>query len=77
MAEGILLDWIESGLEGICCELRLDKHFKHKALIVSVPGENKSRMGAGDTYVEMLGGLNLTLETYYAAGKNICILHIP
>ena len=40
MTEGILLDWIESGLEGICCELRLDRHFKHKALIVSVPGEN-------------------------------------
>jgi hypothetical protein len=77
MAEGILLDWIESGLEGICCELRLDKQFKRKALIVSVPGENKTRFGAGDTYVEMLGGLNLTLETYYAAEKNICIIHIP
>lgn len=77
MAEGILLDWIESGLEGICCELRLDKQFKRKALIVSVPGENKTRFGAGDTYAEMLGGLNLTLETYYAAEKNICIIHIP
>jgi hypothetical protein len=77
MAEGILLDWIESGLEGICCELRMDTRFKRKALMVSVPGENKTRICVEDTYVAMLGGMNLTLETYYAAEKNICIIHIP
>ena len=77
MAEGILLDWIDSGLGGICCELRMDKRFKHKALIVSVPGENKTRIHTEDTYVDMLGRMNLSLETYYAAEKNICIIHIP
>ena len=77
MAEGILLDWIDSGLDGICCELRMDTRFKRKALMVSVPGENKTRICVEDTYVEMLGGMNLTLETYYAAEKNICIIHIP
>ena len=77
MAEGVLLDWIESGLEGICCELRMDKRFKRKALMVSVPGENKTRIRSEDTYVDMLGGMNLSLETYYAAEKNICIIHIP
>lgn len=77
MAEGVLLDWIDSGLEGICCELRMDKRFKRKALMVSVPGENKTRIRAEDTYVDMLGGMNLKLETYYAAEKNICIIHIP
>ena len=77
MAEGVLLDWIESGLDGIQCELRMDKRFHHKALMVSVPGENKSRNTREDTYVDMLGGMNLTLETYYAANKNICIIHIP
>lgn len=77
MAEGVLLDWIESGLEGICCELRMDKRFNRKALMVSVPGENKTRIHSEDTYVDMLGGMNLTLETYYAAEKNICIIHIP
>lgn len=77
MAEGVLLDWIESGLEGICCELRMDKRFKRKALMVSVPGENKTRICMEDTYVNMLGSMNLTLETYYAAEKNICIIHIP
>ena len=77
MAEGVLLDWIESGLEGICCELRMDKRFNRKALMVSVPGENKTRVRTEDTYVDMLGGMNLTLETYYAAEKNICIIHIP
>lgn len=77
MAEGVLLDWIDSGLEGICCELRMDKRFKRKALMVSVPGENKTRIHSEDTYVDMLGGMDLTLETYYAAEKNICIIHIP
>ena len=77
MAEGVLLDWIESGLEGINCELRMDQRFKRKALMVSVPGGNKTSVHREDTYVNMLGGMNLTLETYYAAQKNICIIHIP
>lgn len=77
MAEGVLLDWIDSGLEGICCELRMDDRFMRKALMVSVPGENKTKVRSEDTYVEMLSEMNLTLETYYAAEKNICIIHIP
>lgn len=77
MAEGVLLDWIEGGLEGICCELRMDNRFKRKTLMVSVPGENKTKICTEDTYVDMLGGMNMTLETYYAAEKNICIIHIP
>lgn len=77
MTEGVLLDWIESGLEGISCELRMDNRFKRKALMISVPGDNKTRIHSEDTYVNMLGGMNLTLETYYAAEKNICIVHIP
>ena len=77
MAEGVLLDWIDGGLEGICCELRMDNRFNHKALMVSVPGEDKTSVHPQDTYVEMLGGMNLKLETYYAARKNICIIHIP
>ena len=77
MAEGVLLDWIEGGLEGICCELRMVSRFKRKALMVSVPGENKTKNHTEDTYVTMLDSMNLTLETYYAAEKNICIIHIP
>ena len=77
MAEGVLLDWAESGLSGICCELRMDTRFRRKSLMVSVPGENKTKISREDTYVDMLGGMNLTLETYYAAEKNICIIHIP
>jgi glycopeptide antibiotics resistance protein len=77
MAEGVLLDWAENGLGGIRCELRMDSRFHHKSLMVSVPGENKSASSREDTYVDMLSGMNLTLETYYAANKNICIIHIP
>ena len=47
------------------------------ALMVSVPGENKTKIRTEDTYVDMLGSMNLKLETYYAAEKNICIIHIP
>lgn len=46
-------------------------------LMVSVPGENKTSVRSEDTYVEMLSEMNLTQETYYAAEKNICIIHIP
>ena len=77
MTEGVLLDWAENGLGGICCELRMDKRFHHKALMVSVPGENRSNLSRENAYVDMLSGMNLTLETYYAANKNICIIHIP
>lgn len=77
MAEGVLLDWIESGLADSMCELRLDRRFNKKALLLSVYGENKIKAGASDEYVTMLEGLNLSLETYYAAEKNICIIHIP
>ena len=77
MAEGVLLDWIEAGLADIDCELRMDERYQRKALMLSVHGENKTKTRAEDTYVDMLGGMNLTLETYYAAEKNICIIHIP
>jgi glycopeptide antibiotics resistance protein len=77
MAEGVLLDWAENGLGGICCELRMVNRFRHRALMVSVPGENKTQASREDSYVDMLSGMNLTLETYYAANKNICIIHIP
>lgn len=77
MAEGVLLDWIDADLEGTLCELRMDKRFRRKALMLSVPGENKTRESIQDTYVDMFRGMNLTLVTYYAGEKNICIIHIP
>ena len=51
--------------------------FLGKSLMVSIPGENKTKISREDTYVDMLGKMNLLLETYYAAEKNICIIHIP
>ena len=77
MAEGVLLDWAEHGLVGIRCELRMDDRFCGKSLMLSVPGEDKTAIAKEDTYVDMLSGMDLTLETYYAASKNICIIHIP
>ena len=72
-----MLDWIESGLKDTLCELRMDSRFKRKSLILSVAGEDKTKINIADTYVEMLAKLNLKLETYYAGGKNICIIYIP
>lgn len=77
MAEGVMLDWIQQDLEGTLCELRMDNRFRRKALMLSVPGENKTTHPISDSYVDMFSGMNLTLETYYAAEKNICIIHIP
>ena len=77
MAEGVMLDWIEQGLGGTPCELRLDKRYKGKALILSVSGEDKTNERLSDSYTEMLQGLDLSLTTYYAAEKNICNIMIP
>lgn len=77
MAEGVMLDWIEEGLLQSPCELRLDKRFKHKALILSVAGEDKTNDELSDSYTEMLSGLELNVKAYYAGEKNICIIYIP
>ena len=77
MAEGVMLDWIEQGLFGIPCELRLDKRYKGNALMLSVSGEDKTNNRLSDSYAEMLRGLDLSLTTYYAAEKNICNIIVP
>ena len=77
MTDGIMLDWIESKLENRPCELRLDKRFKRDALMLSVPGEDRTNHSLEESYQEMLGDLDLTIETYYAAEKNICNIIRP
>lgn len=77
MAEGIMLDWKDRGLEGLPCELRLDKRFWRKTLMLSVSGEDKTTVAATEGYAEMLEGLELELETYYTGEKNICNITIP
>ena len=77
MTEGIMLDWIANGLENVPCELRLDKRYRCNMLMLSVSGENKSNATLKDSYADMLKELNLTIETYYAAEKNICNILIP
>jgi glycopeptide antibiotics resistance protein len=77
MAEGVMLDWIEQGLGGTPCELRLDKRYKGNALMLSVSGEDKTNDQLSDGYTQMLKGLDLSLTTYYAAEKNICNIIVP
>ena len=77
MAEGVMLDWVEQGLGGTPCELRLDRRYKGKALLLSVSGEDKTNDLLSDSYTEMLKGLDLSITTYYAAEKNICNIMIP
>ena len=77
MAEGVMLDWVEDGLGGTPCELRLDKRYRGNALMLSVSGEDKTNSQLSDSYTEMLKGLDLSLTTYYAAEKNICNIIVP
>lgn len=77
MTEGIMLDWIANELEDSPCELRLDKGYERNVLMLSVPGEDKTNHALAESYSEMLSGLNLTIETYYAAEKNICNILVP
>jgi hypothetical protein len=67
-----MLDWVEQGLGGTMCELRLDKRYKGNALMLSVSGEEKTNDQLSESYTDMLKGLDLSLTTYYAAEKNIC-----
>ncbi|MBQ6720348.1 MAG: VanZ family protein [Oscillospiraceae bacterium] len=73
-AEAVLQNWIDSGLEGIC-ELRLDKHFGRKAIMLSVHGPDAICRDSAPSALAPDSGLQL--ESYYAAGKNICIINIP
>ena len=45
--------------------------------MLSVPGEDKTNHSREESYKEMLRDLNLMLEAYYAAEKNICNIIIP
>ena len=74
--EAILQDWMEAGLEGLC-ELRLDKHFGRKAIMLSVHGPDKTTHAPDETRAALPEGSALQLDSYYAAGKNICIINIP
>ena len=77
MAEGVMLDWVDQGLGGTPCELRLDKRYKGNALMLSASGEDKTGGQLSGSYTEMLKGLDLSLTTYYAAEKNICNIIVP
>ena len=72
-----MLDWVEQGLGGTPCELRLDKRYKGNALMLSVSGEDNTNYLLSGSYTEMLKELDLSLTTYYAAEKNICNIIVP
>ena len=79
MTEGVLLDWMNDGLCDTPCELRLDRHLRKKALILSVPLAQANPASAlmEESYVDMFSKMTLKVESYCAAEKNICIIHIP
>lgn len=81
MMEGVLLEWMKAGLRGTPCELRLDKHFCQKALIISIPAANVDSGPAvpatEESYMDMLSKMTLCIESYRASQKNVCIIHIP
>ena len=81
MTEGVLLEWMNAGLRGTPCELRLDKHFCQKALILSIPAANTEAgpavPAAEESYMDMLSKMTLHIESYRASQKNVCIINIP
>lgn len=81
MTESVLLEWMDAGLRGTPCELRLDKHFSQRALILSVPVPSAeptpTSSPSEESYVDMLSKMTLKTEHYRAAQKNVCIIHIP
>lgn len=81
MTEGVLLEWMDAGLRGTPCELRLDKHFCQRALILSIPvaadDPAPAMPAAEESYMDMLSKMTLQVDSYRASQKNVCIIHIP
>ena len=81
MTEGVMLEWMAAGLQGTPCELRLDKHFFQKALILSIPVAGDGGVApvnaTEESYLDMFSNMTLKLESYRASRKNVCIIHIP
>lgn len=81
MTEGVLLEWMTAGLRGAPCELRLEKHFRQRALILSIPAAASASCPAlpanEESYTDMLSKMALRTECYRASQKNVCIIHIP
>ena len=81
MTEGVMLEWMASGLRRTPCELRLDKHLLQKALILSIPvaknGTATAVTAIEESYVDMFSKMTIKVESYRASQKNVCIIHIP
>lgn len=76
LSEGVLLEWINGGLDGTMYELLLDKRFFRKALVLSAVGKEVLRPETEEDYYHILGGLRLAFETHYSGNRNICTIEL-
>lgn len=80
LTESILQKWMDDGLRGTPCEVRLDKHLMQKTLILSIPvAKNKFHLEAAieESHVDVLGDKEVQLESYCAAEKKVCLIRLP
>ncbi|MEA4854040.1 MAG: VanZ family protein [Christensenella sp.] len=76
LSEGVLLEWVNGGLDDAVYELLLDNRSFRKALVLSAVGDEVKRSQTEDDYYHVLGGLRLAFETHYSGNRNICTIEL-
>ena len=77
LTEGVLLDWMEHGLDGQIFFVQMSKRFLRRTILVSVPGPEVILQGHDDTYLEVLSGTRLSFDAYYTGGMNVFAIEVP
>ena len=77
MVEGVLLEWMNSGLHGSLYVVQMEKRFHHRTLLISVPGRRVPLTRNDDSYVEVLSGTRLSFDAYYTGGVNVFAIEVP
>ena len=78
LAEGVLLEWMNNGLADAHFDLRYDRRFFRKALLLCAPGPQSSAALRGDdSYIDMLSGTRLSFDTYFTGDTNVFSIEIP
>lgn len=78
LAEGVLLDWMANGLTGLFFDLRYDRRFFRKALLLCAAGPQTAiALRTDDSYIELLSGTRLSFDTYFTGDMNVFSIDIP
>ena len=74
--EGVMLEWIEGGIEGTRYELIYDDRLLRRALILTAVGKEVRVKRDENDYFHVLAGTRLAFEIHYTSGRNVCTIEL-